>query len=303
MSTSRDPFGRTYRARDEETVERMLQAGVAKVARDGLPISFDLLRLEDIIAEAGVARSAVYRRWPTKNHYYADLLRYLADSQSPTLLAVYNPKTISHDTVSYALSLVHKNLNRLSAPDQRRAVVTDICREGALQNFQAIVQSPEWRVYITLTATMLSLPANVDLKADLEKALHRSELHFYERMAIFYKTFLGILGFSPRHDIGEINLETTAQLVAAMIKGLAINSIVNKEVLSNRFKADPFGTGEVADWSLPAIGVTTIIMGLIEPDPHVPVHWDEAYIAKRREELEAFEKEFEELQTQSGEST
>lgn len=294
LTTNRDPFGRRYRTRDEETTERMLQAGVAKVDREGLPVSFDLLRLEDIIAEAGVARSAVYRRWPTKNHYYADLLRHLAGAHRPAL-AAYDPNTIS-----YAVSLAHRNLNRLTTPEQRRAVLVDICRQGALKNFMALVNSPAWRVYITLTATMGSLPADVDLKADLEKALHRSELHFYQRMAIFYEAFLGVLGFSLRRDVGEINLETAAQLGGAIVEGLAINSIADKSVLDRRFTTDPFGTGEVADWSLPALGFTNIIMGLIEPDPDAPIHWDEAYIAKRREALEAFEKEFEELQSQSG---
>lgn len=293
MTTNRDPFGRRYRTRDEETTERMLQAGVAKVEREGLPISFDLLRLEDIIAEAGVARSAVYRRWPTKNHYYADLLRHLAGVQHPAL-AAYDPNTIS-DTIS----LTRERLEQLTTPEKRHAILIDISRQGALKNFKALVDSSAWRVYITLTATMGSLPADGELKADLEHALRSSELNFYRRMASFYQTILGVLGFSLRRDIGGIDLEVAAQLGGAVVEGLAINSIADKAVLDRRFTADPFGTGEVAEWSLPALGFTNIIMGLIEPDPDAPIHWDEAYIAKRREALEAFEREFEELQSQS----
>jgi len=47
----------------------MLQAAVAMINRDGLTVSLDHLSFEEVIRDADVSRSAVYRRWPYKQPF------------------------------------------------------------------------------------------------------------------------------------------------------------------------------------------------------------------------------------------
>jgi AcrR family transcriptional regulator len=58
----------------------MIEAGLKVVEREGLGLSLDRLGLEQVIAEAGVARASVYRRWPHRDAYLSDLLVALAQS-------------------------------------------------------------------------------------------------------------------------------------------------------------------------------------------------------------------------------
>ena len=83
------PTGLTRRRRrlsDEETEQRMLQAALAMVNQAGLTVSLDHISFEDVIRDAGVSRSAVYRRWPYKDLFFSDLLRELARGSSPAIV-------------------------------------------------------------------------------------------------------------------------------------------------------------------------------------------------------------------------
>ena len=68
-----------------ETEQRMLEATVAMVTHEGLTVSLDHLSLEDIIRDADVSRSAVYRRWPFKDLFFSDLVKELAKNATPTI--------------------------------------------------------------------------------------------------------------------------------------------------------------------------------------------------------------------------
>ena len=80
------PTGLARRGRrlsDRETEQRMLRAAVAMVQRTGLTVSLDHISLEDVIRDAGVSRSAVYRRWPYKDLFFSDLVKQLAQGRHP----------------------------------------------------------------------------------------------------------------------------------------------------------------------------------------------------------------------------
>lgn len=84
---------RRRRLSDAETAARMLRAGAESVERTGLTVSLEHLSLEDLIHTAGVARSAVYRRWPYKDLFFGDLLRELAATLSlPAELDAASPQ-------------------------------------------------------------------------------------------------------------------------------------------------------------------------------------------------------------------
>ena len=86
---SHAPSGLGRRARrlsDQETERRMLAAAVAMVRRTGLTVSLDHISFEDVIRDADVARSAVYRRWPYKDLFFSDLVKELAKEAIPPAL-------------------------------------------------------------------------------------------------------------------------------------------------------------------------------------------------------------------------
>ena len=64
----------------------MLAAAVAMVHRTGLTVSLDHISFEDVIRDADVARSAVYRRWPYKDLFFSDLVKELAKEAIPPAL-------------------------------------------------------------------------------------------------------------------------------------------------------------------------------------------------------------------------
>ena len=55
----------------------MLESAAAMVNQAGLTVSLDHLSFEDLIRDARVSRSAVYRRWPYKDLFFSDLLKEL----------------------------------------------------------------------------------------------------------------------------------------------------------------------------------------------------------------------------------
>jgi AcrR family transcriptional regulator len=66
------------RLSDHDTEQRMLKAAVAMVNRTGLTVSLDHISFEDVIRDADVSCSAVYRRWPYKDLFFSDLVKELA---------------------------------------------------------------------------------------------------------------------------------------------------------------------------------------------------------------------------------
>lgn len=268
MDDAVDPFGRTsrrsQRLSDEETSRRMLETGVQMVNDSGLQLSFDLLRLEEVIDAANVSRSAVYRKWPTKAHYFADLLLELAGQTHPATAAY------SISTVETACDVAEAFIDVLRTPAGRRQIAVEMCRQGALENFETLRglrkkdAEREWSTYVALQATLLSLPAELELEARMRAVLRTSEERFIEKMAAFYSNMVEVVGFKVR-DIATLNFGTIATLGAAVVEGLAINAIVVPEIAQQRYEADPFNTGLPAEWSMPALGFTSIVMSLVEP--------------------------------------
>lgn len=284
MAVERDPFGRAHRVgrlSDTETAEWMMTAAIRKVDEGGLPVSFDLLRFEELIVDAGVARSAVYRRWPTKHHFYADLLRELAGRAHPAVAAY------EQTTVATAIRLGTENLEQLKTPEGRHRMAVEMCRQAALENFRTLSGSRSWSLYVTLNATMLSLPPEGGLLGDLERSLSQSWARYFTRMGSIYAGLLGLVGYRVRTDITGLSEVTLAELGAALIEGLSLNSIGDAGGAAKRFTGDPFHTGEQAEWSLAGLGFASQLMALVEPDPAAGGDWDDAELDRRAQALQA----------------
>src|ERR1039458_3125257 len=112
--TAGGPTGLARRGRrlsDRETGQRMLDAAVAMVNRTGLTVSLDHISFEEVIRDAGVSRSAVYRRWPHKDLFFGDLVKELARTATPD---------IEQAELELIRQVVNEHLDWTRTPELRR---------------------------------------------------------------------------------------------------------------------------------------------------------------------------------------
>jgi AcrR family transcriptional regulator len=253
---------RRRRLSDQETAERMVGAAVAMVNRSGLTVSLDHLSFEDVIRDAGVSRSAVYRRWPYKDLFFSDLLRELARATTPA--AVANDKT----TAKAIRQAILDRISWLGTAEHRHDLVVELLRQGALRDFDTIYQSTEWRTYLALHATFLSLEDG-ELRDDVRDALRAAESGFVASIAATYERMVQLLGYRIRDGA---TFDQIATLASATMRGMVIMALSTPDVVRRQLRPSPFGGTEEAEWSLPAIGIANAVLTFLEPDPAVV--WD-----------------------------
>jgi len=271
-----EPSGLGRRARrlsDQETERRMLAAAVAMVRRTGLTVSLDHISFEDVIRDADVARSAVYRRWPYKDLFFSDLVKELAEEAIPPALL--------DDEYELIRRVVAEHLDWLDTPELRASLVSELFRQAALLDFEAFCKSPEWRTYFALHATFLSL-ADGALRDEVQAALARSEQARLARIVQGWQQLTGLLGYRVRPELGA-TLDTVVTMIDATMHGMVMMALAIPGMATHRTTAAPFGATAPQEWSLPALGAASIAMAFLEPDP--AIEWDSERIARVRQAL------------------
>jgi AcrR family transcriptional regulator len=249
---------RSRRLSDRETERRMLDAALAMIDRTGLTVSLDHLSYEDVIREAGVARSAVYRRWPYKDLFFSDLVKQLARAAIPS--AADNAAII--DLIR---RVVTDRMDWLSTAERRHALVVELFRQAALADFEALYGSAQWRTYLALHATFVSL-AEGELREEVRRILAESQQGFISRVAIAWRQITDLFGYRLRPELGA-TYETAATLASAIVRGLIIMALSTPDLSTYRTSAQPFGATSSEEWSLPALGLASIATAFLEPDP------------------------------------
>ncbi len=275
MDHSQAPTGLARRARrlsDHETEQRMLQAAVAMVNRAGLTVSLDHISLEEVIRDADVSRSAVYRRWPYKDLFFSDLVKELALRATPTIV---------DDELALIRRIVTERPDALDTPEQRHGLVLELVRRLALFDFETLSGSLQWRTYLALQATFASLPDG-ELRDQVRAALAQSEHDHRAQVARAWQRLAGLLGYRLRPDLGA-TFETLATLVDATMRGLVIEALSEPGLGTYRARAIPSGAGKPQEWSLASLGVASIALAFLEPDP--AIEWDGERLARAYEAL------------------
>jgi AcrR family transcriptional regulator len=266
------PTGLARRGRrlsDHETGRRMLQAAVAMVHRTGLTVSLDHISFEDVIRDADVSRSAVYRRWPYKDLFFSDLVKELAKDAAP-------PAIVSEE-VDLIQQIVAGRLDWLETPQRRHRLLLEMFRQLSLLDFQALYRSPEWRTYLALHATFLSL-ADGDLRDEVQAILAQSERDHTAKVARAWEHLAGLFGYRLRPGA---TFAVLATLLSATMRGLVIMALSMPELAGQQAPQNPFGAD--GDWSLAAIGLSSTALAFLEPDP--AAGWDADRIAAVRAAL------------------
>src|SRR5215470_4275668 len=274
-SDAQAPTGLARRGRrlsDQETERRMLQAAAAMVNRAGLTVSLDHISLEEVIRDADVSRSAVYRRWPYKDLFFSDLVKELARSATPTIV---------DDELALIRRIVAERLDWLDTPGRRHGLVIELIRQLAPFDFEALYGSARWRTYLALHATFLSL-ADGQLRDQIGEALARSERDHRARVGRAWEHLAGLFGYRLRPELGA-TFETVAALLDAAMRGLVLQALSEPELACRRAKGRPFGAAAEDEWSLAALGAASIALTFLEPDP--AIEWDDARLARVRQSL------------------
>lgn len=258
---------RPRRLSDQETAERMLHAALEMINRTGLTVSLDHLSFEDVIREAGVARSAVYRRWPYKDLFFSDVVTELAKAAIPDAAA--------NDAVAGLIRrLVAERAGDLRSPEGRQGLLAELIRQTAIADFAALYGSSRWRTYLALHATFLSL-ADGELRDRVQDILRRSEQGFVDRVAASWQRITELFGYRLRPGSGA-TFATVATMASATLRGLILMALSTPDIAEARTEARPFGAARPAEWSLPALGLAGIASSFLEPDPEVT--WDAARV-------------------------
>jgi len=275
MSGSQAPTGLARRGRrlsDRETEQRMLRAAARMVSSTGLTVSLEHISLEEVIRQADVSRSTVYRRWPHKDLFFSDLVRELASNATPTILA---------EEQQLIQQIVTQRPDWLETAERRQALVAELFRRLSLLDFQTLSGSPGWRTYLALHATFQSL-TDEELKRQVQAALAQSEREHIAAVAAAWQYLAGLLGYRLRPDLGA-TFEDLAALLDATMRGLVIMSLSMPELATKRTRARPFAAARTAEWSLSALGLASIASAFMEPDPGIT--WDSERIAVVRQAL------------------
>ena len=263
---------RPERVPADEVRQRMLDAGRAIALEAGTSLTVDRLRLEEVIARAGVPRSSVYRLWAYKDDYIDDLLIYMAGPGS----WFTNSEVFDPETFAIPRAVIAGNWHLAGTLEGRRAILCEVVRLAAARNYRALRESPYWRMHNALIATVGSSPAG-EARDKIAVALEHAQ--FQSRVSMlglfgYLGTALGLRARDPGRSIAHLTLAG-----GQLIQSLALRHLLAQAALPRTSEAadtdrllncampGPGITGEPADWTLAAFGYLAIMDAFTELDP------------------------------------
>lgn len=268
--------GRRSKAAQEVIRERMFEKAREVIdSMGGIGANLENLGMEALIRLAGVPRSSVYRIWPYREDFIADLMVKMA---AP---GWYGTAAFDAATAQQAMQILADHHDLLSSEAGRRQLLHEAVRQAAKTNFDYISSSTDWRTYMALLVTA---PATVDpqLRGRLARAIQESEEVFLGRMALFYEIMGALLGCELRPGLTYKQLAAAG---AAVVEGLTFRRMLSqiepqatskaaemvRDIVERPIEAD--GMALVPEWTLAAygfMGVLSMFVDVLPQDRYVP---------------------------------
>lgn len=255
---------------DIETETRMLDAGVKYVTRQGLSLSLEHLSMEDLIKEAGVSRTSSYRRWPTKDHFAADLLLRLATAAE--MGEDLSPLVGAMGTLSADL------FDDLASEQGRRDLVVEVLRAIMSADFHAMLDSPQSRTFIVLRAAHIGLPDG-DVRSRVAEIIRHTEQDFARTRAVAFELLSRFIGYRLRQP-DAIGWHQLSVAIGSQATGTLIRAYADRDGVTGTRLLRPFGSSRDADWSSATLASVGMFLDATEPDPDVT--WGDERIAEVR---------------------
>ena len=268
----------------------MLKAAVKMAVEAGIGIGLESLSVEEVIQNARVPRSSVYRIWPVKEMFLDDLLCYMAGREAYFAgRDVFDPQTFE-----IVAGAIEENRWRLVTPEGRRAVLCEAVRLAVRRNAQALSASSLARMHSALIATVSSTGSS-KVRPEIARALDEAETASRRSIiALFRELIMPVLGLRLR-DPGA-GLDHLVMAGGVLIQGMALRQILAEAASGEQAGPDEqaggpdaaAGTGDAAPtsaqlldcplpgpgldgqpatWTLVALSYLGLIDTFLEPDP------------------------------------
>lgn len=232
--------------------QRVLDAGVAYIERNGLTVDIGPVPLEEIIVDADVPRATVYRHWRSQSAYVADLIAELFARPEFQL-------NFSSVTSASIADTLQRHAALLDTAAGRRAVLREVIRIAAEQNLREVLVSPPWHAYNALYAA-----AGAGGDPALATTARSIEQHFINANAVIYQRVLETMGLRMRPPHTARTIAVAANVV---VSGFA-NRIHVDPSLADLYLDGPALDGTTTRWHVVASLARAAIEPLIEDPDH-----------------------------------
>ncbi|WP_219982759.1 hypothetical protein [Microbacterium sp. HD4P20] len=234
----------------------MLEVAVERVQAEGLLLGYENIELEDLIRVAGVPRSTVFRIWPDRAAFVADLLRALFEAD-PNFGSGFDQQTLS-----LLDEVIAANADAMRTVEGRQIALREAIRATVAHNMFTVETTPAWRVYRTLSAALASgdaVPGGENIRVQLEEIVDR----YVVRMAEAYRELNTVFGLRMREGLSERDL---AVAIVAVIDGIGDHRRISPALIgsSRNVAVGPEGARE---WHLAAIAVYGVYTAFTENVP------------------------------------
>lgn len=245
------PARRMSRAEIEGT---LLKTATDLVRDNGLTVSLEHLRLDELMDLADVPKTSFYRVWSSKEAFFARLLEELVVPNGG-VGAAFDPMTLD-----VARGVIEQNVDLLETSSGREELLAEAIRLGAAQNFRSLRGSSSWQTYMAILATLPGI-GDEAARDRIKQALQVTENYFIDRMAEFYDSMLPLLRFRLR---AGVTTHHVAAVGAAVVEGLVERAVVSPDLVDDLIPGTGL-RGEKVEWHLAAIGFWGVVRSLVEP--------------------------------------
>lgn len=261
---------RKPRMSEQETRERLLALAGQRLLDGGVGIGLDAIRMERLIAEAGVSRASAYRCWPHRDDFLADVL---VRTIRETSLIPEGAEDITRMRVLLDAAAPH-----LTDATARRDLFVEALRQSMDADVRRLAASPRWRLFMALPTTVATIE-DAELRDLVRGELAGMERAFVERRADIYTGLCQLIGYRQREPwTGREGMLVLSQQAGLAMRGIISRVLVDPDWLDDRTEVALFGSTRPAPWSQAEIAGAGVLLHHLEPDP--AIEWTPGRVAE-----------------------